>query len=292
MKPIVSCEICNNNNFKILYKKGIIEKGGAVINFDNQVCKNCGLVFLNPQPEAGDYKSIYQKYELSRHECKTEKDVNNLIDQTNNKNKSENIFNFIKEYLNNEKKVLDIGCGFGHISEGLKKRGCDVSAVEPSELLSRVVSQRSGINVFNGEFDDFYTQNNNKFNVVIMQHVFEHFIDPNNKLEQFKNILLPEGVIYMEIPNIASFKKPVNNFFDYMHPFNYSPYTIKKIVEKNGYKIIKVNKDKKYRIQFIISLKTDNHKDVGDDGFWNKGSYGFIKFFILWRGLIDKIKNK
>jgi len=282
------CILCNKNKFKSLSRRGILEKGGPILMLNNVICKNCGLVFMSPQPSKSDYEKIYKEYENSRHNCKDKSEVLKVIEGFKDNKKGEEIYNFLKEYLQNEKKVLDIGCGFGHISNSLKNmNGCNVSAVEPSELLAKTVGEELEINVFNGQFDDFISRNNERFNILIMHHVFEHFTDPVEKLYQFKNLLLPNGVVYIEVPNVASFKKPVNHFFDYMHPFSYSPKTFKELVYKNGYKIVKVNKEKKYRLQVIIALESSPYRDIGNDKFWNRGAYPYTKLFVLKRKFVD-----
>lgn len=283
------CLLCGNNKFALLNQRGILEKGRPMLSFNNVICKNCGLVFINPQPTSYDYEKIYQKYENSRHGCQNQYDAMQMAGDFKNNKKGEEIYNFLQEYLQNGKEVLDIGCGFGHIAYNLQNmHNCNVSAIEPSELLARMTSEKLGINVFNGQFDDYLANNSNKkFDMLIMHHVFEHFIDPIKKLNQFKNLLLPGGTIYIEIPNIASFKKPVNHFFDYMHPFSYSPKTFKELVNKNGYKIIKVNKEKKYRLQAVIAPADSGYADISDDNFWNIGNYRYIKFFIMKRRFID-----
>ncbi len=261
------------------------------MDFNNYICKNCGLVFLSPQPSNEEYKKIYQEYENSRHNCKDGSEVMRMMDFKNNI-KGDGIYNFLKEYLQDGKTVLDIGCGFGQISHSFKiKYGCNVSAVEPSGLLAKTVGEKLGINVFNGQFDDFIVNNDKKFNVLIMHHVFEHFVDPAEKLQQFKNLLFPGGVVYIEVPNVSSFNKPVDQFFDYMHPFSYSPKTFKELVYKNGYKIIKINKEKKYRIQAVIAPADSVYPDMGEDKHWKRGGYRYTRCFVGKRRIIDWIKK-
>jgi len=285
------CILCGENRFRIVGRRGILRKSGPILDFSNVVCKNCGLVFLNPQPSKEDYRKIYQKFENSKFNYKDESEVTRMMDFKNNI-KGDQIFNFLKEYLRNGKEILDIGCGFGHISYSLKTvYSCNVFAIEPSELLAKKVGERLGINVFNGQLDDFIPKSDKKFNVLIMHHVFEHFIDPIKKLNQFKDLLLSDGVVYIEIPDVLFFNKPVSQFFDYMHPFNYSPKTFKELVYKNGYKIIKVNKEKKYRIQAVIASRDSKYPDIGEDDYWKRGEYWDVIRFIKKRRMIDWLKK-
>ncbi|MFA5133293.1 MAG: class I SAM-dependent methyltransferase [Patescibacteria group bacterium] len=284
-----SCELCEGNKIELLGEYGILKKNGGRLKFSNYICRNCGLVFMNPMPERADYDEIYKQYESARHGV-TELDLDKGADKIKKSIKGESVFSFIKEYLGSQKKVLDIGCGFGQISCGLKNFGCDVSSVEPSELLSRKLAEISGIDVFCGDFDNFFSQNEKKFNVLVLHHVFEHFRDPKEKLEQFKKILLPGGVVYLEIPSVVSFKKPVDNFFDYCHPYSYSPKTFSDLISGKGFKIIKINKNKMHRLQLVIAPKESEYQEINEKMFL-RGGYKETAGYIKKRRLIDWLKN-
>lgn len=284
MKNIDTCILCGGRDFKIINRRGMLEKG-EILKFDNVICRDCGLTFMNPQAEEDDYKKIYAQYENSRYGCEGRDETGKLMDAKFSKPVlTEPIYNFLKEYLSGGNKVLDIGCGFGHLSNAFKNNyGCEVLAVEPSGLLSELVRAKYGVEVWNGNFDDFLANNIQKFNLLLLSHVFEHFLDPVNKLNQMKNLLMPDGVIYIEVPNIRFFKRPVDNFFDYMHPYSYSPKTLKELVYKNGYKIIKADLSRKYHVCVALAMPLSRQPDIGGISYFERGGYKETNNFVRWR---------
>lgn len=292
MVKIENCILCDAGDKKILNRRGILEKGKPDRVFDNVICKNCGLVFMDPQPEGHEYAAIYKEYEKNRHNC-GEDDIGSMAEIMAGKEKTEQIYNFVKEYLESGKKVLDIGAGFGQISRAFKdKFNCGVLAIEPSERLAAYLKEKFNLPVFHGGLDEYLQSGTDeKFNLLVLNHVFEHFTDPAEKLQQFKSLLSSDGAVYMEIPNVYSFKKPVDHFFDYCHPYSYSPKTLKELAYKNGFKIIKLNKEKKYRLQFVLAPQESRYPDAGGDDFWRFGGFEDTQNFIFKRRIIDWIKN-
>jgi len=75
MKILEKCEICGRNDFMGLFTQW--DKNLSIKKyFKMQKCKNCGIIFLNPQPSFNDLREHYSKnkyYSLGR--IKPDKDV-------------------------------------------------------------------------------------------------------------------------------------------------------------------------------------------------------------------------
>ena len=293
MLNLKNCILCGGASFELINRRGMLEKGRKPLKFDNVICRDCGMIFMNPRAEESDYQRIYARYENSRYGCENREEASRLMDTKFSKLiLTEPIYDFLKEYLYGGKRVLDIGCGFGHLSNAFKnKYGCEVAAVEPSDILSELVREKYGVEVFNGGLDDFLKSNNRKFNLLILSHVFEHFADPVEKLNQMKELLLPGGVIYMEVPNARFFKRPVNYFFDFCHPFSYSPKTFRELIKKCGYKIIKADKNRRYHLGAVIASANSDYADIDGDAYLQLGGYADIKWYVQKKKIIDAIRG-
>jgi SAM-dependent methyltransferase len=286
MAKNIPCALCGGENLQIINKFGVTGKGTPLSRFDNCICRDCGLVFINPQPETADYKNFYKENEKHRHNFQDAGDVLKQVEEPDG-GKGDAVVVAVRPYAPEGGSILDIGSGFGVIANAFKRSGYAVFGVEPSGLQAKYIAEKSGIEMFCGDFDEFYKANAKKFSCLVLHHVFEHFTDPAEKLRQFKDILAPGGAVYIEVPDVSWFAKPVNRFFDYGHPYSYSPKTMKDLLHKNGWKIIGVNKEKKRRLQIIIAPDGGNHQDFGSDAYFERGGYRYTVNFIRKRRAVD-----
>ncbi|PIR66429.1 MAG: hypothetical protein COU51_04065 [Parcubacteria group bacterium CG10_big_fil_rev_8_21_14_0_10_36_14] len=232
----IKCPLCGEDNTETIYTKGNLSKG-----LINVICKNCSLVYINPRPSEEEYLEFH-KEEFLR-DSHGLKDVSQFAEkQESNLRLKGKVYDFLEEYLKEGDNVLDIGCGFGtllHIIQ--EKKHCNIWGIELSQLDVEAGKKYYNLNLLNINFDDFASQpeNKNKFDFIAMHHTFEHFPDPLEKLEFIKSILKDSGKVYIGVPNILNVKKRPDVFFQIGHPFSYSLYTIGKVLEKSGFKIIK-----------------------------------------------------
>jgi 2-polyprenyl-3-methyl-5-hydroxy-6-metoxy-1,4-benzoquinol methylase len=143
----------------------------------------------------------------------------------------------------NKGKLLDVGCGDGLFINELKGLGWLVYGLEiDQEAVKR--AQGSGLEVRCGRFEDIDFKSQ-KYDVVRLWHVLEHFKNPNSNLRKILSILKPGGQIILGIPNVNSlyskmFKQDWWGFDVPRHLYHFSPQTIKKILVECGYSDIKI----------------------------------------------------
>lgn len=96
--------------------------------------------------------------------------------------------------------LLDIGCGTGWTTRVYADHGFEVTGLEPSKIRAEYAREKYGIKVVcdyieNAEFDE-------KFDVVVLRHIIEHFADPAPILQKIRHFLKPDGVVLVVVPNI------------------------------------------------------------------------------------------
>lgn len=99
-----------------------------------------------------------------------------------------------------DKKFLDVGCGYGFFSREAKAAGMQVTALECAEAertIARAVARVDPLPVL---FED-YEGAPASFDVVLMSQVLEHAFDVNRWIRQAATLLKPGGLICIAVPN-------------------------------------------------------------------------------------------
>ncbi|MBL7196676.1 MAG: class I SAM-dependent methyltransferase [Candidatus Omnitrophica bacterium] len=242
----VNCNLCGQNNFRILQNDGL---------FKVVKCKNCGLIYTNPQPEQG---RLFEYYDKNSHLLWLEK-------QSPEEKKSwERRFKKVQKIrvkkIQNFKKagvLLDVGCGCGYFLNEAKSNGWDVHGVDICESAVGYAKNVFGIDVFKGELKNANFPDN-FFDVVTFWHILEHTFDPLGNLVQARRILKPNGILVVATPNVRNyiykiaymvFKLKLSGIASQavrkVHLYHFSVNTLKKIIQKAGFTLLRfdINRD-------------------------------------------------
>lgn len=141
----------------------------------------------------------------------------------NKNNSSRADLQIISSLVNNESKVLDIGCGEGDLLDILTQQNkCDARGVEISHHdVSRALMK--GLSVIQGDAEDclgFYPDG--EFDYAIMSHTIQATTRPDKMLQQMLRI---SDRVIVSLPNFANFRNRFHLFFKGTMPVNESiPY--------------------------------------------------------------------
>ncbi len=237
MEQIV-CPICGNDETEVVSIKANLDK-----DWTNVICKKCALVYVNPRPAKAEYDEFHKKDFLAN---KNVTEMEHVLPKLKGSDKriKQTIADFLDEYIKDGQNILDVGCGYGTLLDILRRgRKVNVKGVELGELDLKAAREYYGLDVYDGSLESFAAEpiDAGKFDTVIMSHVFEHLPDPVVSLEQVKKILKPDGVLYIGVPNIMNMKNRPEVFFHIAHAFNYSPHSLKLMLQKAGFGVIKFN---------------------------------------------------
>lgn len=146
---------------------------------------------------------------------------------------------YCKEILKNSKTILEIGSGHGEAIYNFDKSGYHVFGIEPDK--KNVISinkklKNSKCIVEKAETFSF----EKKFDIIWLNHVFEHLSQPIEFLKKMQNFLNDSGFIFIEVPSVEKIND-YRQFRSVPHAYNYSKQSLINISKKANYNIIKSN---------------------------------------------------
>ena len=195
----ILCRICKNKTTIYLSNK-FDDRYGFKKLFDIFYCNDCLHKFLIHNFSTKDLQNLYSKFYP-----RSSFTISDFIPLKLSKNKFLAWFNGdngVHQYVPQNVKVLDIGCGFGGSIGYHLSRGCDAYGVEADSNIMKVVDHY-GFKIKNGLFN-YKDYKLNFFDYVTMDQVLEHTVDPIQTLKDISKILKPSGVIVLNIPNSES----------------------------------------------------------------------------------------
>jgi 2-polyprenyl-3-methyl-5-hydroxy-6-metoxy-1,4-benzoquinol methylase len=99
--------------------------------------------------------------------------------------------------------VLDVGCGYGHTALELARHCEEVVGIEPYEELARhgMELAKTVSNLEIRHQGIYELADTNRFDLVVLDNVFEHLPDQPRALDKLSAALRPGGALYLLMPN-------------------------------------------------------------------------------------------
>jgi 2-polyprenyl-6-hydroxyphenyl methylase/3-demethylubiquinone-9 3-methyltransferase len=104
------------------------------------------------------------------------------------------------------KKVLDVGCGGGILSEAMAQRGANVTGIDMGEAplnIARLHALESGVSVDYKQIpvEQLATQMPGEFDVVTCLEMLEHVPDPASIIKACHTLVKPGGMVFFSTIN-------------------------------------------------------------------------------------------
>lgn len=160
----------------------------------------------------------------------------------------------ILSFISGEKNILDVGCGWGTLSNYLTECGCAMTAIDKnSEHIKRAeeLAERYAVKIAfktcDAEKLDFP---DSSFDLVIWEEMLEHLEEPSAALKEGMRVLKRNGKFILTVPNLGSLRARMFRLLgrgeglshpDHKHNFNRDSITA--LVDASGFKIISLTSD-------------------------------------------------
>ncbi len=265
-KPTSNCFLCHTPG-QFLYTDIIDHLFDVEGQWSLARCNQCGLIWIDPKPALGEIDGFYENYHT--HE---DSETNRWIDRIVWRGipaVSMGYWDIVTDPLNrilglcfsmlgpcrevgkgaikwlpaNRKgRLLDVGCGNGYFLGKMQVLGWDVYGVEPNRkaaLKARSLLNSEAVFISQLESIDFDGQS---MDVITMNHVVEHLLEPVKTLERCFKILKPGGLLIITTPNSLSlgskkFEELWRGWEPPRHIHIFNPESLASTVRKTGFHI-------------------------------------------------------
>ena len=197
MRTLTECPVCASVRIRHSFG-GRTTRGIDAQHWEVFSCQDCTHEFMNPLPSweelAPYYSATYAAYDRSHGATQTDGEIVADASRTGT-------FRHIP--VRPGAQLLDVGCGGGFFLRIMSQLGVRVMGVEPSENGVAAVRQ-DGLPVFHGTLEEFLVSEDargRKFDVITSSHVLEHVPNPVETLTGMRQLLAPDGYIWIAVPN-------------------------------------------------------------------------------------------
>lgn len=241
----MSCPLCGNENYEKIKRMcsnmKILGKDFPEGDNDVVVCTKCGLVYTHAAATQEDYLSYYSS------------DVCNppvYYDAFGKKESDdyfEHILGILRPYIKENCKILDIAGSWGELGAYIEERTDKTVRVTVADVNKKCVTSARNLELdaFEVSSFDLADKISKKFDIVILNHALEHILDIPKTIENIKQVLKPNGYIFIEVPDLEEY---VNQeevpycYLTYEHVVHMSFRDLRNIAALYGMKIICMEK--------------------------------------------------
>lgn len=249
-------------------------------DFEIQIDEESQLLVTTPRPSSSEIGAFYESQEYISH---NDKGIS-VFDK---------LYKGIRSYMLNKKwllisqyskgkTALDIGCGTGEFIQRGLDFGWKIDGIELSSNARSIALAKTKTNIKQDIFDPYFE--NSKYDVITLWHVLEHLSDPVIYLNKFKEILNPNGIIVIAVPNFKAYDaKHYDKYWAAYdvprHFYHFSQTAMQQISMVNNMTIEAIHP--LLFDSFYVSLLSEQHKTGRKN--WLKACYiGLKSNIIAW----------
>lgn len=245
-------------------------------------CADCTFTFTQDAPGPEEIGPYYKSENYISHSDNKEGLVNRLYHRARTY-MLERKFDLV-DRLAKGKVLLDVGTGTGYFPHHMQTRGYRVTGVEIDADARAYGSEKFGLDVHPPTYlREGATPGH--YDVITLWHVLEHLYTPREDLRRFHELLKPDGVLVIAVPNLesadaAAFGADWAAYDVPRHLWHFSPATLGKLAAQAGFEVTETHQMP--LDPFYVSIMSSRYRS-GGGGLLTGGVRGLQSFLTGWR---------
>lgn len=276
----VVCPICDTDHARFWGRE---YKGHTIVK-----CSRCGLRYVNPRRLAEENTKIYDD---ENYFARMVNDQHDLGELENYFLTTLNTFRTLLPFCSDANpKILDVGTGTGFFLMVAKLMGFHQLAGSDLTDVNREELDKFQIPLLAGDIVEMPVEQiaaesgleQGGFDVIALNHVLEHVMDPNAFLGKLHQLLAPGGLLYVVVPNEGNLpsswkslisrgglkKRAFKHLSPGHHLFFYTRATLPRLLAKNGFTPLVTATRTRVKKRGLVNRAFHRLIDWGNQGTW------------------------
>jgi SAM-dependent methyltransferase len=227
-------------------------------------CASCGLVVAKQIPTFAELQKLYEEeyffgMEYSDYTADRPALEKNFRQRTK----------FLKKYLHENAKVLEVGCAYGYFLNMIKGKVAWHKGYDVNKEGIEYAKEELKVNAESSDFLDDKEIKNGSLDLVCMWDVMEHFGEPNKHVAKAAKLLKKGGALCFTTGNVGAFvARKRGEKWRMVHPpthiYYFNVESSKRLLAKYGLEVVSVRHKATYRNagsvfnQLIVNKKAKN----------------------------------
>ena len=162
-----------------------------VIDASGELCRcSCGYLFHSPRPSSAEISTFYDRDDQYEEWLDHEAERRQLWLRRWHK---------MSRFIGSHVELLDIGTGIGQFLSVIRTQVSKATGTELSDQARAIAKARYELDILKS--DVMNADGWGQFSTITMFHVLEHVPDPGDLIDRCSELLTPNGVIIIAVPN-------------------------------------------------------------------------------------------
>jgi len=256
-------------------------------------CPVCGLRWLDPMPTAEEYRLMYEALYFGgagaavpdwMRQFAAQPYQDNVLGQRRDAYRRR--LARLARAFPARGTLLDVGLASGEFAVMAQQDGWQVAGLDVSESACEL-ARAQGIRAWRGALEEI-DFSGERFDVIHLSHVFEHFVDPRAALRVMRGLMAPASLLLIEVPNqfdswvrrlargargLGLLTPIARSVWSIHHPYFYSQRTLARLVLGEGFELewLRSHFPERWRSSPVrrllgaVDLVADRLRRCGDD---------------------------
>ena len=228
------CSICGASEYQVLYR-GSQSTGSSLGDVTVSVaqCGACGFIYNSPRIRVDLLAQYYYTSSVASGQVYRDESAQGYYPRLNAE-RARSLSAFLS--ARQAGRLLDIGCGSGGFLDALRGCGLDkweLCGLDPSATACEK-ARAKGYRVEQACLgdEDFPPRT---FDGISLVSVLEHLPDPRAALARVRKLLKPDGIVFIEVPNVLQPDLSVSGYFSLEHIQHFTQASLARLMRDCGW---------------------------------------------------------